>query len=494
MTEAWKQWESQVVGGEFPLQQYVGGSDHSAVYLTEYRRPETQKAAIKLIPADPANSELQLSRWNLAAKLSHPHMLRLFHTGRCKLGETHLLYVVMEYADEDLSQLLPYRPLTSVEARAMLNPVLDALVYVHSQGFVHGRMKPANILAREDQIKISSDGLYHLDEWGGRLIKPSPYDPPEAASGGISPAGDVWSLGMTLVETLTQHLPAWEVTGQADPALPDTLPEPFLEIARQCLRRDPQRRSTVAEIVERLAPAAPVRPMPVAPSRVASAPAKKTQPPGRPQATPQKHPAINPRYIIAAVAVCLTLVAILAGTKLINRRGELQRPTSVGTDRPSTDTPAPSKTEPKSAPKPAARKSAQETSKIVRSEKQTPGRAAPSPAALKTETPKISAAGFVPGEVLEQVLPEISQKARGTIRGTVRVGVRVHVDPLGNVVGADFDSRGPSKYFADQALSAARHWEFAPAKMHGQYISSEWVLRFRYTQTGTKVFPVEATP
>jgi len=510
MAETWNQWEGRVVAGEFPLRQYLGGSDHSAVYLTDYRGPETQKAAIKLIPADPATAELQLSRWNLALKLPHPHLLRLFHMGRCKLDDEYLLYVVMEYVEEDLSQLLPHRALTPAEARETLQPVLEALASVHAQGFVHGGVKPANILAREEQIKISSDRLYHLDEWGGRLMKPGRYDPPEAASGGISPAGDVWSLGMTLVEALTQRLPAWETQGRAEPALPETFPEPFLEIARQCLRRDPQQRCTVAEILARFQPSAvahavaaaaspsPAVPPPVAaaraaPLRAAAARIKKIATPVRPQAALQKlkFRAIDPRYIVAGVAVCLALVAIFAGAKLFSRRGEFQRTASITTEPSPAETHAASKTQAKSAQKPAARKSAQPASKIVSPEKQNSVRSAPSPASLKSETPT---PGLVPGEVLDQVLPDVSQKARDTIRGTVRVSVRVRVDPTGNIVGADFDSPGPSKYFAEQALNAARRWEFAPAKVNGQYVASEWILRFHYTQAGTRVIPEEASP
>ncbi len=509
MAETWNQWEGRVVAGEFPLRQYLGGSDHSAVYLTEYRGPETQKAAIKLIPADPATAELQLSRWNLALKLSHPHLLRLFHMGRCKLDDEYLLYVVMEYAEEDLSQLLLHRALTPAEARETLQPVLEALASIHAQGFVHGGMKPANILAREEQIKISSDRLYHLDEWGGRLMKPGRYDPPEAASGGISPAGDVWSLGMTLVEALTQRPPAWESQGQAEPALPETFPEPFLEIARQCLRRDPQQRCTVAEILARLQPSAvahavaaaaspsPAVPRPVAaaraaPLRAAAARVKKIATPVRPQAALQKlkFRAIDPRYIVAGVAVCLALVAIFAGAKLFSRRGEFQRTASIATEPSPAETHAASKTQAKSAQKPT-RKSAPLASKIVSQERQNSARSAPSPASLKSETPT---PGLVPGEVLDQVLPDVSQKARDTIRGTVRVSVRVRVDPAGNIVGADFDSPGPSKYFAEQALNAARRWEFAPAKVNGEYVASEWILRFHYTQAGTKVIPEEASP
>ena len=66
----------------------------------------------------------------------------------------------------------------------------------------------------------------------------------------------MWSLGVTLVEVLTQQLPAWEWKGQEEPELP-RLPAPFGDIARQCLRRDPQQRCTLAEIGARLDPDAP---------------------------------------------------------------------------------------------------------------------------------------------------------------------------------------------------------------------------------------------
>lgn len=95
MTESWKRWEGQVADGQFHLRQYLGGSDHSAVFQTER---DSQKAAIKLIAADPDSAETQLSRWRQAAKLSHPHLLQIFQMGRCQLGDMNLLYVVMECA------------------------------------------------------------------------------------------------------------------------------------------------------------------------------------------------------------------------------------------------------------------------------------------------------------------------------------------------------------------------------------------------------------
>ena len=96
MAEEWRQWEGQVVDGEFHLRQYLGGSGQNAVFLAERGERKPQKVAIKFIPADPKNSELQLSRWQVAAKLSHPHLLRILQMGRCQLGNRARLYVVME--------------------------------------------------------------------------------------------------------------------------------------------------------------------------------------------------------------------------------------------------------------------------------------------------------------------------------------------------------------------------------------------------------------
>src|SRR5271170_4814534 len=122
MAEAWKRWEGQVVNREFELLRYLGGSERSAVFLSKRER-EPREVAIKLILAD-GEPELQLSWWELAAKLSHRHLLRLFQTGRCEVDSTKLLYVVSEYAEESLAQIVPYRGLTPVETRDMVQSVL----------------------------------------------------------------------------------------------------------------------------------------------------------------------------------------------------------------------------------------------------------------------------------------------------------------------------------------------------------------------------------
>src|SRR5271157_6048583 len=103
----WRQWEGRVIDGRFPLRGYLGGSEQSAVYLTEI---DGSKAAIKLIPADTVPTKIQLSRWELASELSHPHLLRILHAGRWRADDQRdMHFAVMEYADENLAEILPNR-------------------------------------------------------------------------------------------------------------------------------------------------------------------------------------------------------------------------------------------------------------------------------------------------------------------------------------------------------------------------------------------------
>src|SRR6202795_3851209 len=199
MSESWKRWEGRTVDGRFPLQSYLGSSDHSAVFLTvaQPRGSDSEKAAIKLIPAGSGDANHQFLRWKATSELTHPNVILFFGGGRCELDRTELLYVVMEYAEENLSQILPERALTAGEARGMLAPVLQALQFVHDKGFVHGHIQPSNILAVEDHVKLSSDALSMAGERRTGARATSAYDPPEAARGAISTAADVWQLGMT---------------------------------------------------------------------------------------------------------------------------------------------------------------------------------------------------------------------------------------------------------------------------------------------------------
>src|ERR1700676_5095621 len=248
MIEIWTKWESQIINGLFPLRRFLGRSNHSVVFLTEYKAQNLAKAAIKLVPedpADPAAAEAQLSNWKRIAALSHPHLIRTLDSGRCKLGGHPFLFVVMEYAEQTLAQILPHRDLTPDEVREMLKPTLGALAYLHHNRLVQGQLKPPNFLVVNDQLKLASDTVRAFGDPAPSIAKPSVYDPPEARNGAIDGAGDVWGLGISVVEALTQTPPALH---DKSVVLPATLPPEFLSTVRRCLSPSPGDRPTIFDL------------------------------------------------------------------------------------------------------------------------------------------------------------------------------------------------------------------------------------------------------
>ena len=268
MIGEWKQFEGQVFQDRFPLQRLLGSTSHSAVFLTQSPPPQPKTLAIKFITSS-AKVDSQTSLLDRASKLRHPNLLRLLPGGRCRLAGVDLVFGVMEYVDQDLGQVLPNRPLSEREAHEMLGPLLDALSHIHSKGFAHSHIKPSNIMAIGDQLKLSSDTVLSLGEPRPAYRPLDAYDAPEVGSAPVAPSSDAWSLGVTLVEVLTQQAPVSYRETQTDPIVPPTIPQPFFDIARHCLRRDPRLRWTTAEIADCLKTLpsklrhVPVRPSPM---------------------------------------------------------------------------------------------------------------------------------------------------------------------------------------------------------------------------------------
>ena len=502
MSNTWKQWESEILDGKFPLLRFLGGSEHSAVFLTERREGERLvKAAIKLISVAPENGELQLSRWQQAAELSHPHLIPLYEMGRSEIRGVPLIYAVMECAEENLAQILPDRALTPDEARAMLASVLDVLAYLHRKGFVHGHIKPANIMASGDELKVSSDGLRRAGESLDSPSYQTAYDPPENARGVIpvsqamSPAGDVWSLGVTLVQTLAQNLPVVRTEEQQDPLVPQSLPEPFLDIARHCLLRRAEGRWSVPQIAARLEGRAPMPQIENIPIPInIQTPLPAQRPIARPSRTPAKH---RSYAVPVAVGFVLVLAAILAGPKILRHHTDAaQAPASTGEPPlvPAT---------PKQVALTPPERSTKEYSSSIAEDERSSKAPVPVPALIHPGTmheegtntvARVPVGSVVHGEVAQRAMPEVLPSARNSIRGTVRVNVKVNVDRSGNVEDAELESSGPSKYFVRAALEAAQAWKFKPATVGGRGVLSSWTLRFEFTRDQTTVVPTQEMP
>ncbi len=243
-----REWEGLVVDGTFALLEWLGGDEHRGVFLTV--RQGTQRTAIKLIAASGAAANEYLAQWKAAKSLSHPSLMAVLETGRSSIAGTEMVYVVTELAQGSLSKTIQEHAIRAYEAKEFLDPVLDALLYLHGKGFIHGHVKPSNILLVNGQVKLSGDDFFVTDGTAKSVWEPSAYDAPEVASGMLTEAVDSWSIGMTLVEAMTRRLPVSGTAGE--PVVPKTLPEPFDGIAQECFRSEPEQRCTIGHIRGRL--------------------------------------------------------------------------------------------------------------------------------------------------------------------------------------------------------------------------------------------------
>jgi serine/threonine protein kinase len=432
MTEDWtKEWERRIVNGVYPLRRFLGRSNHSVVFLTECKAQNVAQAAIKILPANPALTEAQLAHWRRVATLSHPHLIRLLDAGHCQLGGHNFLFVVMDHAEQNLAQILPGRALTPDEVRDLLPATLDALAYLHGKNLVQGGLKPPNFLVVDDQLKLASDTIRPAGERTASTAKPSLYDPPEAKNGRVSTAGDIWGLGITLVEALTQTPPAWSRERSESVSLPANLAPEFVDTVQRCLNRDPGHRPAIAELVAQFKQAPPATPASAAPP-VMNEPLVRTL-------STQNSP--KTRFLVTVITVgIITLWAVWTGVHLFHTHANVQQFASITPQSPPAISP---------------------------------------PAAV--EKPKASIAAPLP-TVLHQEIPDLSGSARESIRGVIKIAVRVIVDRSGNVVAATLDNRESSKYFARAAMDAAKKWKFAQA---ADQASRVWLLHFEFTRAGT---------
>jgi Protein kinase domain len=457
MKADWARFENQVINGVFPLHRSLSCSDHSAVFLTECRAQNAPTAVLKLVPAIPTLREAQLSQWTTAATLSHPHLIRLMEAGSCRLGGLQFLFVVMEYAEATLAQILTRRAVAPEELREMLVPTLATLSFLHRRQLVQGQLKPANILFVNGKLKLASDAVRPSGESTASIAQASIYDPPESGDGSFLTAGDIWGLGVSMVEALTQHRPTWPNKQSATAAFPTTVPATFARIVRQCLSRSPANRPTVADLEAQIRPIP--RPPVLQPEHSPQQPVISIPGPVGPEernAFTRARKSPKQRSMTLAVAVAFSVsIAAWAGLRL-------------------------------SGPEPASRLAALSAARAQTAERAQADSAgaapavgsaasAPAPGLAEPTEPVASA------PVIHEEVPDIPRHASETIHGRILLAVRVTIDSSGDVIHAKLERRGPSPYFARMAAEAAEKWKFAreddPSSRH-------WLLQFEFTRDG----------
>ncbi len=208
---------SSALGHRYPLVRELGRGGAAVVYLADDRKHRRQVAIKVLRPelAATLGTDRFLREIEIAAQLSHPHILPLYDS-----GETEgLLYYVMPFvAGESLRQRLErVGHLELDEAVHITTEVADALSYAHGRGVVHRDIKPENILLESGHALVADFGIARAVSVAGEERVTSPgiavgtpvYMSPEQAEGDgeLDQRTDVYALGCVLYEMVAGEPP-----------------------------------------------------------------------------------------------------------------------------------------------------------------------------------------------------------------------------------------------------------------------------------------------
>ena len=205
-----------LIADRYELEELVGTGGMSSVFRAHDRQLE-RLVAIKILHQHYADDPEYLERFRrearAVARLSHPNIVTVIDRG----DDGSRQYIVFEHVEgENLKELvvrsgrLPVR-----QALELALAVADGLAFAHDHGLVHRDVKPQNVLlSSEGEVKVTDFGIarsLHVEHGvtqTGTVLGTGEYLAPEQASGKtVSPATDVYSLGVVLWELLAGEVP-----------------------------------------------------------------------------------------------------------------------------------------------------------------------------------------------------------------------------------------------------------------------------------------------
>ncbi|MET7751683.1 serine/threonine-protein kinase [Micromonospora sp. NPDC005367] len=260
----------------YVLRERIGLGGMSEVWRADDEvlgRSVAVKALATELAADPELRATIRREARAAARLTHPHVTRVYDYGEATLpGGEVVPYLVMELVDgHNLADRVAGGPLPWPEAVRTAGQVASALAAAHRMGVVHRDIKPGNVMLTETGAKVLDFGIatlagphHPLAGQTAELLMGTPaYVAPERLSAGPpDPASDVYALGALLYRTLTGRPPlpvqtwedAVEVHQRHRPVPPlqvPGLPADIADLVLSCLAADPAWRPSAAQLANR---------------------------------------------------------------------------------------------------------------------------------------------------------------------------------------------------------------------------------------------------
>lgn len=299
---------NDVVGGRYRLGEVIGRGGMSSVYCARDENLGRDVALKLFAPQPPDTDELkrQEAEIQLLATLNHPSLVTLFDAGiDTRIPDEPRPFLTMELVEgQDLRGRIRLSPVPLDELAVIGAGLADALAYVHGLGIIHRDIKPGNILlvqirpGEPVRPKLTDFGIARIADSTrltatGTMVGTAAYLSPEQAMGSpLTPATDIYSLGLVLLECIKQTM---EYPGNAvesavarlhrPPEIPDDLPSEWADLIRSMTALEPLERPTAADVesVLRQALVSPVStPGELAPETTRVLPAMPFRPPSIP--------------------------------------------------------------------------------------------------------------------------------------------------------------------------------------------------------------------
>lgn len=261
-----------LIGEDYRLQWVVGHGGMSTVWLADDIR-QNRQVAIKALKPEFSNAPEFLERFRNEAQaaqaIDSENVVRTYDYREVPdPAGTVFCFIVMEYVTgESLADLLSREGALSEElALDVLEQAAHGLAVIHRLGMVHRDIKPGNLLVTNaGTVKITDFGIAKAAAAvpltrTGMVVGTAQYVSPEQAQGkSVTPASDIYSLGVVGYELLSGRRPfsgdssvsvVIAHINQEAPPLPTAVSAQARELIDITLRKDPlQRYATGDELV-----------------------------------------------------------------------------------------------------------------------------------------------------------------------------------------------------------------------------------------------------
>ncbi|WP_432477996.1 serine/threonine-protein kinase [Nocardioides sp. GXQ0305] len=209
---------------------------------------------------DPRVVASVLQEGRLVTSLAHPHLVR----GLAAFEVPAPAMVLETLTGATLGALVEDRPLAATDVAQLGLQLVSVLGYLHRRDWLHLDLKPANVVVQHGRAVLLDLSLAGRPGAGRPGAGTRGYLSPEQALGqGLSPASDVFGLGVTLHECLTGELPfgdeatwesrrRWPLVHRRLPRRPDVLPDgvprEMSDLLAGCLSLDPADRPDLGRV------------------------------------------------------------------------------------------------------------------------------------------------------------------------------------------------------------------------------------------------------